>query len=189
MLSTASDLVFAGGREGVFFALDGRSGALQLWAAAMMQSTPHTQSQLWTIGPGGRMPLTTSRLPFDCRKPSLDDPVICTAFDGTHTGFFAIDPGTGHPMAQGSSDGRFHMLGDVDRGWLAGWLEGQLVLINPSRRAGIRIPSRQGSVDHVAAAGETVIGSVSSRLHASTVRLYRIEPKNNTRYTRSGREY
>ena len=30
VLSTASDLVFAGGREGIFFALDGRSGAL-LW--------------------------------------------------------------------------------------------------------------------------------------------------------------
>jgi alcohol dehydrogenase (cytochrome c) len=32
VLSTASDLVFAGGREGTFFALDARSGAL-LWSA------------------------------------------------------------------------------------------------------------------------------------------------------------
>ena len=32
MLSTASDLVFAGGREGVFFALDARTGAL-VWKA------------------------------------------------------------------------------------------------------------------------------------------------------------
>jgi len=158
-----------------------------LWAAAMMRSTPRSQSELWTIGPQGRRPLTISRLPFDCRKPSLDDPVICTAFDGTHTGFFAIDPGTGHPMAQGSSDGRFHMLGDVDRGWVTGWLEGELVLINPSRRAGIRIPSRQGGVDHVAAAGETVIGSVSSRLHASTVRLYRMESKTSIHPSLSSR--
>ena len=30
ILTTASDLVFAGGREGYFFALDGRTGA-QLW--------------------------------------------------------------------------------------------------------------------------------------------------------------
>ena len=32
MLSTASDLVFSGGREGYFFALDAKTGAL-LWKA------------------------------------------------------------------------------------------------------------------------------------------------------------
>jgi alcohol dehydrogenase (cytochrome c) len=32
VLSTGSDLVFAGGREGYFFALDGRTGA-ELWKA------------------------------------------------------------------------------------------------------------------------------------------------------------
>ena len=152
------------------------TGALQLWAAAMMRSTPRSQSELWTIGPQGRRPLTISRLPFDCRKPSLDEPVICAAFDGTQTGFFAIEPGTGRPAAQGSVGGHFYLHGDADRGWLAGWLGGRLVLINPSARAAIRIPSRQGTIDHIAAVGDTVIGSVSSRLHASTVRVYRHAP-------------
>jgi alcohol dehydrogenase (cytochrome c) len=46
VLSTASDLVFAGGREGVFFALDGRSGAL-LWSVPVggeVASGPMTYS-------------------------------------------------------------------------------------------------------------------------------------------------
>ena len=34
VLATASDLVFAGGREGYFFALDARSGA-QLWKGSV----------------------------------------------------------------------------------------------------------------------------------------------------------
>ena len=34
VLSTASDVVFSGGREGYFFALDGRNGTL-LWKAAL----------------------------------------------------------------------------------------------------------------------------------------------------------
>ena len=34
MLTTASDLLFSGGREGYFFALDARSGAL-LWKATV----------------------------------------------------------------------------------------------------------------------------------------------------------
>ncbi len=34
VLSTATDLVFSGGREGYFFALDGRTGAL-LWKVAL----------------------------------------------------------------------------------------------------------------------------------------------------------
>jgi alcohol dehydrogenase (cytochrome c) len=34
VLSTASDLVFSGGREGYFFALDGRNGSL-LWKVAL----------------------------------------------------------------------------------------------------------------------------------------------------------
>jgi alcohol dehydrogenase (cytochrome c) len=34
VLSTASDLVFSGGREGYFYALDGRNGSL-LWKAAL----------------------------------------------------------------------------------------------------------------------------------------------------------
>ena len=102
--------------------------------------------------------------------------MICAAFDGTQTGFFAIEPGTGRPAAQGSVGGHFYLHGDADRGWLAGWLGGRLVLINPSARAAIRIPSRQGTIDHIAAVGDTVIGSVSSRLHASTVRVYRHAP-------------
>ena len=46
ILTTASDLLFSGGREGYFFALDGRSGEL-LWKAALgaaVQSGPMTYS-------------------------------------------------------------------------------------------------------------------------------------------------
>ena len=46
ILTTASDLLFSGGREGYFFALDASSGEL-LWKAALgaaVQSAPMTYS-------------------------------------------------------------------------------------------------------------------------------------------------
>src|SRR5256885_16923970 len=46
ILTTASDLLFSGGREGYFFALDARNGEL-LWKAAVgaaVQSRPMTYS-------------------------------------------------------------------------------------------------------------------------------------------------
>ena len=46
ILTTASDLLFSGGREGYFFALDARNGEL-LWKAAVgaaVQSGPMTYS-------------------------------------------------------------------------------------------------------------------------------------------------
>ena len=39
ILTTASDLLFSGGREGYFFALDARSGTL-LWKAAVGAQSP-----------------------------------------------------------------------------------------------------------------------------------------------------
>jgi heat shock protein HtpX len=146
---------------------------LQLWAAAMTQSAPHSESQLWMIGRHGRTPFSTSRLSFDCRMTSLDEPVTCAAFDGTRTGFFEIDPDTRRTTAAASLSGRFSLHGDADRGWLAGWLDGCLVVINPSARQGIRMTGAdRRAVAHTAAMSDTLMGAVFPDADASTVRLY-----------------
>src|SRR5437879_12279216 len=56
VLSTASDLVFAGGREGYFFALDARTGEL-LWKGnigGQVSAGPMSRSEERRVGKEGR---------------------------------------------------------------------------------------------------------------------------------------
>jgi len=159
--------------ENRFMAGRTATGILRLWAAAMTPSMPMMESQLWLIGPKGRTPFTTSRLPSDCRELSLDEPITCASFDGTKTSFFSIDPSTGQPTAQGFVDGRFYFHDDGGGGWLTGWLDRAPVLIRPSTREGLRIPRRDGRrAEHIAAASEQMVATVSPDVHRSTIRFY-----------------
>jgi hypothetical protein len=97
------------------------TGPFQRWAA-IVQTGLHTESQIWTIGDHGRSALTTSRLDLQCRRLSTDgEAAMCTAFDGTRTRFFEVNPATRRLKALASVAGHFIFAATpAAAGWPAG---------------------------------------------------------------------
>jgi len=146
------------------------AGPFERWAS-IVQTDLHTESQIWTIGDHGRAAVTASRLDLRCgRLSSGGEAAMCTAFDGTRTRFFEVNS----LKALASVAGHFYLRGDAGGGWVAGWWDGEPVLLRTATRNAIRVRGLDGSRVDELAITETVIGAVSSGIDGSIVRLYKL---------------
>lgn len=150
-------------------------GRLRAWAA-MMRSGFRTESRLWTVGEHGGSAFVTSHLDLACRSGSLDDEgTQCTAFDGTRTGIFAVEPGTRPLIPLASVDGRFYLHGESGGGWLAGWWDRSPVLFRAATHEAIVLAGRGSDRPFQLAVADPIVGTVSSSEGGSTIRLYSLE--------------
>jgi hypothetical protein len=150
------------------------AGPFQRWAS-IVQTGLHTESHIWTTSDHGRSAVTASRLDLRCRRLSTDgEAAVCTAFDGTRTRFFEVNSLTRTLKALASVAGHFYLRGDAGGGWVAGWWDGEPVLLRTATRSAIRVRGLDGSRVDELAITETVIGAVSSTADGSIVRLYKL---------------
>jgi len=131
-----------------------------------------TSYRLWTLG-ASPSPLLDSHLDVDCPAVSRDDEgPLCTAYDGSRTGFFAIDATARRLTPLVTVPGRSSIYGDAGDGWLTGWWERAPMLIRPVRHEAIRVAPRTGERPYALAISETAIGAVTSGEDGATIRVY-----------------
>lgn len=144
---------------------------------AMLIGRPGLQSHVWTIG---RTPRTTgafSRLTVGCAQDALgpgDERLVCAAFDGTRTRFVALDPADGRVTPLAWLRGAFMQHGASGDGWLAGWADRSLVVLQLARREALRFP--QSEVVTHARGTQRVLATASYRAGTGTLlRIYAAE--------------
>lgn len=147
------------------------------WAPLVVPAT-QTESRLWMVRPQGSVAFATSRLDVRCEGVALDDSrVICTAFDGTRTRFFGVDPEAQRLTALMKLDGRFYQRIDAGRGWVTGWWASGAVAIDVKRREAIRVEVPDGGrVLHLTVA-RRLLAAVSSADVGSSVRFYSLKSR------------
>jgi hypothetical protein len=134
-----------------------------------------TESRLWTIGDAGFSASAASRLNVQCEGHQLDEArATCTAYDGSSTGFFAVDPATLQLTPMASVDGRFYLRGDGGLGSFFGWWNSTPVLWRPDAREIVRVAPREQLRPDELAISETTLAASWSKGNESTVRLYPI---------------
>jgi len=150
------------------------STAFWQWAAVLRRSP--SKSRFWTVSHHGSAPFLASRLGLRCQGASApDEAATCTVFDGARTGLFAVDPATRRSSVLASVPGRFYLRRDAGPGWILGWLDHQLVLLQAATRQAFRVPEDGGMrVTELAIVAKT-IGAASWNGRGSTIRLYSIE--------------
>jgi hypothetical protein len=105
----------------------------------------------------------------------MDQPAICSAFDGGSTRFYAVDPAAGpneRLTALATVPGQVFVHDRSDRGWIVGWWERGPAAFEPARHEAIRLLPASGEWLSHLALGDTVLASVSSRGDRSTIRVY-----------------
>jgi hypothetical protein len=142
---------------------------------SLLQLNPRAQTRFWTLDDAGRTEMAASRTDVDCRgSVNVDQPAICSAFDGSRTRFYAVSAAAGGerltPLA--TAPGRIYVRDASDRGWIVGWWEYTPVALAPALREAIRVVPSDGERPFHLAVGETVIASVSPRGDRSTIRVY-----------------
>jgi hypothetical protein len=122
--------------------------------------------RLWSLG-SNAVPFGESHLQVTCPSPP-----VCTAYDGSRTGFFTVDPVSRRTTPLATVEGRSFIYSDAGYGWMAGWWDGSPVLIRAATREAIRVVPRTGDRPYALGIGETAVGAVTAREHGGTVRLY-----------------
>jgi Zn-dependent protease with chaperone function len=134
------------------------------------------ESRFWMVSPQGSAAILTSRLDLRCRGASTGvEGTTCTAFDGTRTGFFAVDPATRRSTVLASVPGHFYLRTDAGRGWVLGSWNLELVLVRATTQQAIRVAEAHGGPVNQLAIADKTLGAVSWNGHGSTVRLHSIE--------------
>jgi Zn-dependent protease with chaperone function len=132
----------------------------------------HASYRLWTLGTNAS-PVGESHLDVDCPISSANgNATLCTAFDGTRTGFFSVDAASRQLTPLVTVQGRSYVYNDAGRGWVTGWWDRAPILIRAAQHEAIRVVPRTGERPHALAIGEAVLGAVTSSEHGSTIRLY-----------------
>jgi hypothetical protein len=94
-----------------------------------------TVSRVWHLGRNGAADLGTSHIASNCVPDvTLDERLICNAYDGTRTRIVALDPATRAIGALGAMHGRFLADEFSPAGWLTGWLESTPVALRLATR-------------------------------------------------------
>jgi Zn-dependent protease with chaperone function len=172
-LALSSDRVLA--TETRMSSLMSGSGPL-LRLALLVESGYRTETRLWTIDGGGSAAFATSHLDLRCEGHHLDEKgTTCAAFDGTRTGFFAVDPGTLRLTPLASVTGRVYLRRDSGPGWFSGWWDNMAVLVRPATREAIHVAARTGGDPNQLARADKLVAAAWSNENDSTVRLYAIE--------------
>jgi Zn-dependent protease with chaperone function len=128
--------------------------------------------RLWSLGPDA-IPFGESHLVVNCPAGSSDrEPPVCTAYDGSRTGFFTIDAALRQTMALATVERRSYVYSDAGYGWMAGWWDGSPVLIRAAKGEAIRVASRAGDRPYALGVGQTAVGAVTAAEHGATIQLY-----------------
>ena len=151
------------------------SGPL-LKLALLVDSGYRTESRLWTIGDGGASAFATSHLDLRCEGHDLDEKATtCAAFDGTRTGFFAVDPASLRLTPLASVTGHVYLRRATGPGWFSGWWDNMPVLMRPAARDAIGVAADGGGSPNQLALGDKLVAAAWSNENDSAVRLYSIE--------------
>ena len=151
-------------------------GSHVFWEWAAMVRPRLSRSRFWTLSQHGSTAFITSRFDVRCQGATAPDEVTtCTAFDGTRTGFFAIDPATRRSTVLTSVQGRFYPRSAAGRGWILGWLDHQQVLLQATTRQAFRVAETGGTRVTELAIVDKTLGAASWNGQGSTIRLYSIE--------------
>jgi len=151
------------------------NGRFRQWLA-LVQPRLRAESRFWAVSKHGSLMFLNSRLDVRCRGARAgEEGTTCSAFDGTRTGFFAVDPVMRRSTVLASVAGHFYLRSDAGQGWVLGRWDDRLVLLRTARRQAIRVDETDGTrVDQLAIADKT-LGAASWNGHESTIRLYSIE--------------
>jgi Zn-dependent protease with chaperone function len=135
--------------------------------------TSRRVSVLWSLTDHGSSAWTTTRLVLHCEPLSTrGEAALCTAFDGTRTRLFEVNPVTRRLKALASVDGLFFRRGQDGPGWIAGSSSLGSVLLRTATGTAIRVDGRDGSHAGDLAMADNVIGAVFWNERGSTVRIY-----------------
>jgi hypothetical protein len=149
------------------------SRAFRQWAAVVRPSL--SRSRLWTLSRHGSAAFITSRLDVRCQGASApDEATTCTAFDGTRTGFFGVDPAARQSTVLASVPGHFYPRNAAGRGWILGWLHHQQVLLQATTRQAFRVAEADGNRVTELAIADKTLGAAAWNGQGSTIRLYSI---------------
>jgi hypothetical protein len=143
------------------------------------EPAPRTQSRLWALSGNERVELAGSRTELYCRPSMLlDQPAICSSFDGSTTRFFAVDPAAHGRLTARAALPEWTFTEDGgDWGWsVISWRRRTAILHSTLVDAILLVPSDRDRPDALAV-GETVLASVSSHGNQSTVRVYSLPPR------------
>jgi Zn-dependent protease with chaperone function len=151
--------------------------ALGLMLKMMFDQMP---TRLTRITPAGAADVATSQLDTSCTDRALDaERLVCLAFDGSRTQFFAVEPRSGTLAPIGSIAGHFVSHRPTRAGWVSGWIDAH-GWIDPRQLAvdvvgGRAIAAPRGAGEFTAVgrvAGTLTYGGASTR-----VRLYRLNER------------
>ena len=132
----------------------------------------HASYRLWTLG-ATATPVGESHLDVDCPVASGNgEATLCTAYDGSRTGFFSVDAASRRLTPLVTVSGRSYVYNDAGRGWVTGWWDRAPILIRPAQHEAIRVVPRTGERPYALAIGEAALGAVTSSEHGATIRLY-----------------
>jgi hypothetical protein len=144
--------------------------------AAFVQPESHTESRFWSVDDRGASLFATSHLALRCQGHSMDQTqTTCAAFDGTRTGFFAVDAVSRGLTPLASVTGQFFLHDTARGGWLRGRWQYAPILLQPASRAAIRVSETDRESPDYLALADTIVGAVWSGDKESTVRLYSME--------------
>lgn len=128
--------------------------------------------RLWTLG-ANPTAFAESRLDVNCPALSPDgEATLCTAFDGSRTGFFSVDAVAHRLTPLVTVQGRSYVNADAGDGWLTGWWERAPILIRAARHEAIRVVARSGERPYALAISRTAIGAVTPNAHGATIQVY-----------------
>jgi heat shock protein HtpX len=112
------------------------------------------ESRYWSLDRDVRRELGSSALHAECSAAPLPGTTLaCSAFDGSRTRFFRIDPATGETSPVGYFEGRFVWFDSQDEDWLPGWANGTPAAINLATREILRLPRSRGAVTQLHVSG------------------------------------
>lgn len=112
------------------------------------------ESRYWSLDRDGRRELGSSALHAECRADPLPGTALaCSAFDGSRTRFFRLDPATGEAAGIGHFEGRFVGSDSHGEEWLSGWANGTPAAIRLATRQIVRLPGSRGAVTQLHVSG------------------------------------
>jgi hypothetical protein len=112
------------------------------------------ESRYWSLDRDGRRELGSSALHAECSAAPLPGTTLaCSAFDGSRTRFFRIDPATGETTPVGYVEGRFVGLDSHGEEWLPGWANGTPAAISLATREIVRLRGSRGAVSQLHVSG------------------------------------
>jgi Zn-dependent protease with chaperone function len=113
------------------------------------------ESRYWSLDRDSRRELGSSALQAECSAtPVPGTALACSAFDGSRTRFFRIDPATGQTTPVGYFEGRFVGFDSQGEEWLSGWANGTPAAISLATREIVRLPASTGAVTQLIASGD-----------------------------------